>query len=326
MALISVVVPVYYNAESLPTLLARLGDVAREIPDAEFEWLFVDDGSGDDSFSVLQALARGDERVRVVRLSRNFGSNAAILAGLTYCRGDCAVVISADLQDPPETIHELVAAWRQGGQVVLAARRSRDDPVVPRLLATAFNRLFRRLVFRDYPPDGFDFMLLDRRVVDVLVRLQEKNSFIFGQAMWVGFRRRVVYYDRVARAHGESRWTTAKKIKYFIDAFTAFSYVPLRAASLLGLGLAGLGFLYAAVILLLRLTADIPVEGWASLSVIILVTSGTQLLLVGLLGEYLWRVLDETRRRPPFLVAEVVNLDDTPSHAAFPSAVHAARE
>ena len=313
MALISVVVPVYYNAESLPLLMERLASVAAAIPEDEFEFVFVDDGSGDDSFNVLQHLAKEDTRVRVIRLSRNFGSNAAILAGLTYARGDGVVVISADLQDPPELIPQLVAPWREGNQVVLAARRKRSDPFVSRALATAFNHLFRRFVFRDFPPDGFDFMLLDRRVVDVLVALREKNSYILGQTMWVGFKRQVVYYDRLERSHGRSRWTTAKKIKYFIDAFTAFSYLPLRVASFLGILLAGLGFLYALFIIGLRLATGIQVAGWASLTVVVLVTSGVQLVLVGILGEYLWRVLDETRQRPPFIVASGVNLDTDPA-------------
>ncbi len=272
--------------------------------------MFVDDGSGDNSFNVLMGVAQDDPRVRVVKLSRNFGSNPAILAGLTYARGDCAVVITADLQDPPELIPQLVDVWREGNQVVLGARRGRSDPFVSRLFAAGFNRLFRRFVFSDFPPDGFDFMLIDRRVIDILVRLNEKNSYIFGQVLWVGFKRQVIYYDRVKRKHGYSRWTITKKIKHFIDAFAAFSYLPLRAASTLGFLLAALGFLYALFIIGLRLFKDIQVAGWASLTVVVLITSGAQLVLIGVLGEYLWRALDETRRRPPFIVESVLNIDD----------------
>lgn len=310
MALISVVVPVYFNAASLPHLMERLSDVADETEGHTFEFVFVDDGSGDQSFVVLKQLASDDRRVRIIRLSRNFGSNIAILAGLTYAKGDCAAVISADLQDPPELIPQLIDLWQQGKDVVLAARRERQDPWLSRAFGATFNRLFRRLVFRDFPTNGFDFMLLDRRVVDIIVEMQEKNSYIFGQVMWVGFNRELVYYDRAKRERGRSRWTLPKKIKYFIDAFAAFSYLPLRIASLLGFLLAGLGFTYALVVIALRLLIGMRVAGWASLTVIVLVTSGTQLILTGMLGEYLWRVLDETRRRPPFIVESLVNVAD----------------
>ncbi len=310
MALISVVIPVYYNADSLPLLMEKLREISSANSKGDFEFVFVDDGSGDNSFNVLMGVAQDDPRVRVVKLSRNFGSNPAILAGLTYARGDCAVVITADLQDPPELIPQLVDVWREGNQVVLGARRGRSDPFVSRLFAAGFNRLFRRFVFSDFPPDGFDFMLIDRRVIDILVRLNEKNSYIFGQVLWVGFKRQVIYYDRVKRKHGYSRWTITKKIKHFIDAFAAFSYLPLRAASTLGFLLAALGFLYALFIIGLRLFKDIQVAGWASLTVVVLITSGAQLVLIGVLGEYLWRALDETRRRPPFIVESVLNIDD----------------
>ena len=309
MALVSVIVPVYYNAESLPVLFERLDCMAGSQPEHRFEFVFVDDGSGDNSFAVLESLARQDERVHIIKLSRNFGSNPAILAGLSFAQGDCAAVLSADLQDPPELVPEMIALWHAGNRVVLAARRQRADPLVARLFSAAFNRLFRRFVFRDFPPNGFDFMLLDRRVIDILSELKEKNSYLFGQAMWVGFRRDVIYYDRAERPYGSSRWTLTKKLKYLIDAFAAFSYLPLRAASGLGFLLAALGFLYALFIIALRILRDIPVPGWTSLTVIVLVTSGVQLILVGVLGEYLWRVLDETRRRPPFIVETTINLE-----------------
>lgn len=310
MALISIVVPVYWNAGSLPTLKAEFDKVAAQFPDYQFEYVFTDDGSGDDSYAVLQRLAAEDDRIRVVRLSRNFGSNAAILAGLTHAQGDCAVVISADLQDPPTLIPEMLQHWQSGTEVVLAARKNRDDPLLTRFFANLFNRMFRRFVFPDFPENGFDFMLIDRQVVDILVGLDEKNSYIFGQVMWVGFDRAVVYYDRQEREHGQSMWTFTKKIKYFIDAFSAFSYLPLRLASFMGFVLAGLGFGYAAVVLLLSVFSGFEAQGWASTITVILLVGGTQLIIIGILGEYLWRTLDETRKRPAFIVRETLNLDD----------------
>ena len=309
MTLVSVVVPVYYSSPTLRLLLSRLREVAGSVPACDFEFVMVDDGSGDQSFAILQAEAAVDDRVRALRLSRNFGSNAAILAGLSYARGDSCVVITADLQDPPELIPELITAWQNGSDVVLAARRTRNDPLMNQLFALAFNRLFRRLVFPDFPPNGFDFMLVSQRVARQIVAMNERNSYIFGQIMWVGYERQVVLYDRGAREQGKSRWTAAKKIKYFIDAFTAFSYLPVRAATLLGTVLAFGGFVWAAVVLSARLFGWIPEAGFAAVMVALLVLSGTQLIVSGLIGEYLWRVLEESRNRPAFLVAQTANIE-----------------
>jgi dolichol-phosphate mannosyltransferase len=323
--LVSVVVPVYFNASTLQELVARLDAVRPRLDPHELELVLIDDGSGDDSFALLQRLGAQDPRIRALRLSRNFGSNAAILAGLTHARGDAVVVLAADLQDPPELIPELVAAWQEGAEVVLAARRSRRDPWLSKLLSSIFNRLFRRFVFRDFPRGGFDFLLVSRRVASVLVEMGERNSYIFGQVMWVGYERRVIEYDRSEREDGRSRWTLAKKAKYFVDAFTAFSYLPIRAASLLGFVLALAGFGYAAVVVVLRLTGVITgAPGFTTLTVLILLAAGIQLIVIGLLGEYLWRVLEESRRRPAFLVEATVNLERElpavePERAQLPS-------
>ena len=299
---ISVVVPVYFNSHTLPALLERLQRIADQVPSSQFDFVFVDDGSRDDSFEILSAASRLDPRVRAIRLSRNFGSNIAILAGLAHAGGDAVVVISADLQDPPEMIVDMVAAWREGVDVVLAARRSRDDPWLSRTLANTFNILFRKLAFADFPPGGFDFMLISGRVAQILVQMSEKNSYIFGQVMWVGFQRRILYYDRAERAGGRSRWTLARKVKYFIDAFAAFSYLPIRLASGFGFLLAFTGVGYAAVLALLLLSNVSFDSGHAAIVITLLVGSGVQLVIVGLIGEYLWRVLEEARNRPLYIV------------------------
>ena len=312
--LVSVVVPVYGNAADLRTLHERLSAAVRAAGSIESEFIFVDDGSADDSFEVLAALAAEDPRVRVLGLSRNFGSNPAIMAGLGQASGDAVMTLAADLQDPPELIAPLVAAWRDGAQVVLAARRKRDDPLPSRLLAGLFNRLFRAVVFSHFPKGGFDLVLLDRAVVDTILAMPEKNSYLFGQVLWVGFRRATVHYDRAARRSGRSGWTLWSKVKYFIDAFTAFSYLPVRAASLIGLLLACFGFAYAALVVMLRLRGDLSEpRGFSALIVVILVTAGVQLIVAGLTGEYLWRVLEEVRPRPPFVVARRIN---APPHKA----------
>ncbi len=204
-----------------------------------------------------------------------------------------------------------VALAEAGAEVVLAVRRTRDDPLLPRLFAFFFNHAFRLLVFRDFPRDGFDFALLDRKVARQVAEMPEKHSYLFGQVYWLGFRRELIHYDRERRRQGTSGWTFWSKVKYFIDAFTAFSYVPVRAASLLGICLAALGAVYACVVIWKRLAGAIPERGFSALMVVLLVVSGAQLLMMGVMGEYLWRVLEEVRPRPPFVVAELVEAAQT---------------
>lgn len=308
MSLISVVVPVYNNASSLPELLARLQAVAERQRGLQFEFIFVDDGSQDDSARVARSLVEKEPRLSLVKLSRNFGSNAAILAGLSHAAGDAVVAIAADLQDPPELIEEMVLRWKAGRKIVLAARESRDDPWPTSLLANAFYALFRRFALRSMPKHGFDFFLVDRQVCDWLTRMAEANSYLMGLILWLGFDPDIVYYHRCAREKrfGRSMWTFAKKVKYFADAFVAFSHAPLRAASAMGFFLCLIGAVYAACIVFLRLTSGIDLQGWTSLMVVLLVVSGAQMMMTGALGEYLCRTLEQSRRRPPFICDEVV--------------------
>ncbi len=312
MTTVSIVVPVFHNAASLPALLEELRALAERNAHEQFEFVFVDDGSKDDSFSVLQRLAGSERRMRVVKLSRNFGSNAAIVAGLSVASGDAVGAIAADLQDPPEKFDEMLAIWRGGRKVIVAARTDREDPLLTTLLADTFYRLFRRYALPSMPERGFDFFLIDRRVVDLINAIQENNVYLMGLILWVGFDPAVVHYTRRARRteYGRSRWTFAKKIKYFIDAFVAFSHLPVRAASVLGLILSVLGLSYAALIIVLRLVTGIEVAGWSSLMVVLLIVSGAQMLMLGIIGEYLWRTLDETRRRPRFVIEQVVERHD----------------
>jgi len=308
MSVISIVVPVFHNEVSLPPLLEELQKLASRNGDDRFEFVFVDDGSKDNSFAVLERLSGTDDRVRVVKLSRNFGSNAAILAGLTVATGDVIGAIAADLQDPPEKFDEMLALWRGGRKVVVAARTDRDDPALTVLFADVFYRLFRRFALPSMPEHGFDFFLIDRRVCDLITSIQENNAYLMGLILWLGFDPAVVEYQRRARPakYGRSMWTLARKIKYFIDAFVAFSHLPVRAASLLGITISTIGILYALVLLFMRFTYRIEVAGWTSLMVVLLVVSGAQMLMLGVIGEYLTRTLDETRRRPRFIIDRIV--------------------
>ncbi len=315
MSLISVVTPVYHNAASLPDLLACFQQLAANNPADQFEFVFVDDGSQDDSFAVLETLAAGDARVQVVKLSRNFGANPAVLAGLSYARGDAVAVIAADLQDPPELIHDMLALWRQGKNVVLAARAGRDDPGAAALLANTFYALFRRFAIKSMPRQGFDFFLIDRQVCEIVTQIQENNAYLMGLILWLGFDPAIIHYRRREREarYGRSMWTFVKKIKYFTDSFVAFSYAPVRFATLIGLTLSFVGLLYAALIVANRALFRIEAEGWSSLMVVLLVVSGAQMFMIGILGEYLWRTLDETRRRPRFIVERVIRREPGPA-------------
>lgn len=308
MSFFSIVVPVYHNAASLADLLSDFQSLARQNPEDRFEFVFVDDGSRDDSLEILQTLLQQEPRMRVIKLSRNFGSNAAILAGLNDASGEAIAVIAADLQDPPELIHEMLIHWRQGRKIVLAARKGRDDPGMTSFTADLFYGLFRRFAIKTMPQRGFDFFLIDRQVCDLIKGIQENNAYLMGLILWLGFDPAVVYYNRRQREkqYGRSMWTYTKKLKYFIDSFVAFSYMPLRATSLVGIGLSILGLCYAIVVILARLLWGIPAEGWASLMVVLLVVSGVQMTMMGILGEYMWRNLDETRRRPRFVVERII--------------------
>jgi len=300
---ISVVVPVFHNEESLPDLTAAL---ERAAPGPEFEYVFVDDGSEDGSWRVLEEYAAREPRARLVKLSRNFGSFTACVAGLAHARGRAAVLISADLQDPPELIPAMVALWRAGHEVVLAVRAERAEGFVQRLVAGLYYRAMRRWALPDMPVGGFDFVLIDRKVVDTVVAVKEKNTTLMGLILWTGFRRATIPYARRAREKGRSMWTLRKRLKYFIDSFVSFSYFPIRLVQLLGVLFAVAGFTHAVVVTVLRLTNNIPIQGWTALMVVILVMGGVQLVTLGVLGEYLWRALDETKRRPLFIVDRVV--------------------
>jgi dolichol-phosphate mannosyltransferase len=307
MALISIIIPVYFNAATLEALQMRLAALAERHPKLDFEFIYVDDGSGDHSLAVLRHLAEQDRRLVVVKMSRNFGSQTAILAGISQARGQAVGFVAADLQDPPETLDEMIAAWQQGERVVLAVRRDRKgDPWATRLFSNLFNALFSKLVFSGFSPQGVGFFLIDRQVAQVLLQCEEKNPHLVGLIYWTGFPLHSVLYERVERTSGKSRWTFRKKIKYFIDAFVAFSYLPLRAASVMGIVLALAGGLYAAALVALRLAGTVQVEGWTALMVVVLLLSGVQLLMLGVIGEYLWRNFDASRRRPVFIIDQVI--------------------
>ncbi len=304
---LSVVIPVYCNELNLPQTYQTIKQILEQIPGSEYEIIFVDDGSRDRSHEILSEYAQSDTRCKVVKLSKNYGSHIAILAGFTYCTGDCAVMISADLQDPPELIPEMYEFWKKGHKSVLAVREDREEFFVSKLLSNFFYKLMKRYALAEIPEGGFDFFLIDRQIIDLITKMQEKNSHLMTQVLWTGFKPVVIPYKRKKREFGESMWTLSKKIKLFIDSFTAFSYLPLKLVSISGFIFAFIGLLYAIFIIFNRIFYSVPIAGWASLMVVLLAVSGVQLISIGIIGAYLWRNFDETRNRPIFIVENKLN-------------------
>jgi glycosyltransferase involved in cell wall biosynthesis len=311
MALISVVIPIFNEKENLAILHSKLDEIASQSAD-EFEFIFIDDGSSDGSFSFLKDLSKEDSRVKVLSFSRNFGSHAACLAGLMYSNGDACTFLSADLQDPPELIHELINEWRSGREVVIGVREAEKDS--GRFFQKFYYKLVRKFALANMPENGTDVFLVDRKVVDAVISMGEKNTSIFGLILWSGFDQAVVSYRKRARQRGISKWTLAKKIKLFVDTFVSFSYVPVRVMSVLGIVIAFTGFIYALIVIAARLFYSAVIEGWTSLMVVLLLVSGVQMVMLGILGEYLWRNFDESRKRPPFIVKDSVGLGGKREH------------
>ncbi len=308
MSKISIVVPVYYNED---TLMDLYRDMKTKILDelGDYELVFVDDGSEDDSWKIMNEIQSLDENVRLVKLSRNFGEHAALLAGLSVCTGDCAVTKQADLQEDSTLILEMYEKWKQGNKVVLAVRRSRDESKIKIFFANMYYALVRKFVNKNMPVGGCDCYLIDRKVIEVLQLLDEKNSSLTLQVLWAGFQTEKVYFDRRDREKGVSRWTFAKKFKLVMDSLMSFSYMPIRAMTYVGVIFDILAVLLFISVIVEYFTKGTPMAGWSSLMCVILCSSGLILLMMGILGEYVWRALDAARTRPPFIIDEVKEKD-----------------
>lgn len=268
----------------------------------DYEIVFVDDGSGDNSWEIMNKIRERDEHVVCTRLSRNFGEHAALLAGLSVCTGDCAVTKQADLQEDSTLILEMYESWKRGNKVVLAIRRSRDEGAVKKFFAGMYYRIVRKLINKDMPKGGCDCYLVDRQVIEVLERMDEKNSSLTLQVMWLGFRSEKIYFDRKNREVGESRWTFSKKFKLVVDSMMSFTYVPLRFMEIVGVLFDLCAIVGMILVIHEKLTVGTPMLGYASLMCVLLFSSGLILLMIGIIGEYVWRALEESRNRPPFVI------------------------
>ena len=305
-SVITIITPALNEEKNLVLFHERLLKVFSKL-DEKYEWIIVDDHSSDFTYKVVKDIAEQDQYVYGVRLARNSGSHKAITTGLHLAKGDSAIVMAADLQDPPETIPDLIDKWKEGKQIVWAVRSIRmGETTVTKVTSRFYYWLMRKVVgIKKLPSTGADFFLIDRKVIEALKLFKESNTSIFSLLTWMGFKQDRIFYIKQERLHGRSGWTFRKKMRLLIDSVTSFSHFPIRFMTYLGISIAFIGFLYACFVINNALSG-IPISGWSSLIIVIIILGGFQLIMIGILGEYLWRVLDESRRRPLFLIEEKI--------------------
>jgi dolichol-phosphate mannosyltransferase len=306
----SCVLPVYFNEGALTNTFNQLKErVIDANPEYTAEIIFVDDGSGDGSYRELVELRKSNPGlVKVVKLTRNFGQVSALMAGFSQAKGQCVIAMSADGQDPVELINDMIKGhFDEHYELVICHREERDESYTRKLTSEAFYSLVRRLSFSNMPVGGFDYFLMGRRALEVLLRNAEAHPFLQGQILWTGFPVKYLSYRRQAREIGASRWTLGKKITYLIDGVMSYSSMPIRLMSIAGFVIASTGFLYALYIMATRLIWGSVIQGWAALMVVSLVLGGIQLLMLGVIGEYMWRTLAQARSRDAYVIEEVLD-------------------
>ena len=309
----SIIAPIYNEVDNLPVLYSRISEVMNGTEEA-WELILVDDGSKDGSNEVIRKLASADERVRPVIFARNFGHQIAVTAGLDYSRGDAVIIIDADLQDPPEVIHDLIAKWREGYEVVYAVRKERKGETwFKKTTAALFYRMIYRITDVKIPLDTGDFRLIDRKVVNIMSKMRERHRFLRGIGAWVGFKQIGVEYNRAARFAGETKYPLKKMLKLALNAITGFSYFPLQVATYIGFISAGLSILAIPVVIVLRLISAPQLTGQATTLIMVLFLGGVQLISIGIIGEYIGRIYDEVKGRPLYIVAEGPEKDFDPT-------------
>jgi polyisoprenyl-phosphate glycosyltransferase len=306
---ISIIIPFLNESENVPTLVETLDNFFRKNALTNCEVIFVDDGSTDNSTEVFSKHFKGRSfSGKVIKLSKNYGSHAAVRAGLVNASGDYAMFLPADLQDPPELIIELSSKIKEGYDVVFASRRNTATGFFSRLFTKRYARLMRKYVHQKYPANGFDVVFFNRKVIDNLNKNIEANSSIMLQILTLGFRQVFVSYDKAPRKAGKSKWTVSKKIKLFIDSFVAFSYAPIRLVTVTGILLFIFGILWASYLIIRKLVYNDLESGWPALMSVLMTGFGITNISLGIIAEYLWRTLDSSRRRPVFIIDEVIEL------------------
>ena len=304
---ISVIIPLFNEEEVLPsTYQAVTDELKKGSPEFNYEIIFVNDGSSDKSSVALASFYEKDPgHVVVLNFVRNFGQVPAMLAGFSHASGDCIVNMSADLQDPPSLISEMFRKWQEGNKLVLAVRESREDRFMDRLTSKIFYGLMQKFVNPAIPEGGFDYFLMDRSLNEMVLKMEERNIFIQGHILWPGIKPVYLTYNRKKREMGKSHWPFLKKLKYSIDGFAAYSFFPIRLMSWVGLTTFLLGILFSVGILFQRIFWGTGMPGWSSIMIAMLFLNGIQMMITGVMGEYLWRNFDETRKRPLYLIDSV---------------------
>lgn len=304
---ISIIIPCYFNASNIPVTTRELID--NELlfeKDVEFEYIMVDDGSKDNTYLALQLFKKQyPEKVKLIKLSGNFGSYNAILAGMNYATGDCNVVITADLQDPPFLIKKMYSYWKKGIKLVLANRENREDSMFDNFFSLIFHKLIKKYGINNMPDGGFDFCLFDKVLKNEVLAMNERNTNTLFLLLLLKYDFVSIPYLRRKREIGISKWTFQKKVKLLIDSFVSFSFTPIRLITILGFFFGGCSLVYAFIILILRLSGGIQIEGWSALMVVVLLVSSFMMISMGVLGEYLWRIFDQVRARPIYIVEKV---------------------
>lgn len=301
---VSLVIPVYYNEDNLYPLYADLKEKFINKIDYEYELVMVNDGSKDKSYEIMKEIAMQDPNVKIISLSRNFGSHAAILCGLSHCTGDCAVIKAADLQEPTELVLKMVESWQKGNNVVLAVRDGRDESKGQSFFSNFYYWLVQKTALPEMPDQGFDVYLVDRKVITVLENLDEKNSALTGQILWSGFKTDKVYYRRLAREIGTSKWTLKKKVRLVMDTLFSFTSLPITVVLNVGVFSMVVAIIWAVVVFVSKMAGLIAVSGWTTLFIFNLFSFGVIMMTLGILGEYLWRTFDASRNRPPYIVED----------------------
>jgi glycosyltransferase involved in cell wall biosynthesis len=308
----SIVIPVYYNEGCLIPLMRSLAtEVFEANRNYSGEVIFVDDGSGDGSLRELRSIqAEFPGIVTIVKLTRNFGQAGALLAGYAYAKGDCVITMSADGQEPSEMVSEMLKVFFEGHyEIVICARAIRDESLYRKITSRVYFYLMRKLAFKNMPEGGFDFWLMSRRAMNVFSRNLDAHPSAQGQVLWMGFRTKILSYTRRARLVGISQWTFGRKFTAFLDGILGYSFAPIRIMSLAGCVFSLLGFVYAGLITIDTLLLGNPVKGWAPLMILVLVIGGFQMIMLGVIGEYLWRTLAQVRRRDAYLIDAVYEAD-----------------
>ena len=301
---ISIVIPCYFNEGNIPITTAELISNETFFPnDLSFEYVLVDDGSKDNTYAeLLKFKEQHPAKVKVIKLAGNVGSYNAILAGLNYATGDCNVILTADLQDPPELIPKMYEYWLKGIKFVIANRSDREESWSQKLFSGVYHKLIKKLALKNIPDGGFDLVLFDKQLREEAVKMSENNAHLIYLLAWMNFDYVSIPYVRRKREIGKSRWTLHKKIKLFIDSFVSFTFFPIRTISVIGILLGIAAFLYGLFVIIAKLTGLVSLQGWTSIMVVLLFVSSFQMISLGIIGEYVWRSLDAARKRPNFIV------------------------